>query len=166
MSTALWATALFALWVALSGKLDALHLGMGLFSAAGVALATRPLLALPPAVGGSADAPLTARVAARFLLFVPWLFGQVVVGSVQVALVVLRPRLRVTPRVVTIRSPLPHPVARLTLANAITLTPGTVTLDAEGDEYLVHALTESSARGVDPQRTGSLPARIAGVFGG
>ena len=166
VSAMLWTVALFALWVALSGKLDALHLGMGAAAAAGVAVATRPLLGLPPAVKGSSEAPLNARVAGRFLLFLPWLLGQVVVGSVQVALLVLGPRLRLAPRVVRMRAPLPHPVARLTLANAITLTPGTVTLDVEGDEYLVHALTEGSARGLDPDRGGrNIPARVRAVFG-
>ena len=33
-------------------------------------------------------------------------------------------------------------------AHSITLTPGTITIEAETDEFLVHGLTRSSAQGV------------------
>ena len=35
------------------------------------------------------------------------------------------------------------------LANAITLTPGTITVTLEGSEYVVHCLDESLAEGID-----------------
>lgn len=161
--TPLWVAVLFAFWVVLSGKLDPLHLGMGALSAVFVAWATRPLLALPPVLGGAGPAPVASP---RFLLYLLWLGGQIVVSSLQVAWVVLHPRLPIAPRVVRLVSPLPHNLARLTLANSITLTPGTVTLDVEGDEYVVHALTAASAGSVSeggamPRRVGSLFARRA-----
>jgi multicomponent Na+:H+ antiporter subunit E len=40
------------------------------------------------------------------------------------------------------------PVALATHANSITLTPGTITVDAGHDEFLVHALTREGAAGV------------------
>ena len=165
LDTILWSVLLFALWVALSGKLDALHLAMGAVCAVGVAVAARPLLALAPSIGGPATAPLTVATAGRFLLFVPWLLVQIVAGSLQVAAVVLHPRLPISPRLLRLRVELPNPLARLTLANAITLTPGTVTLDVEGDEYLVHALIEASARGLAPEEAeGVMPRRVRRVF--
>lgn len=157
--TLLWAAILFAFWVVLSGKLDALHLGMGVLSAGFVAWATRPLLALPPALGGPGPAPVFS---VRFLLYVAWLAGQIVVASLQVAYAVLHPRLPIEPRVVRMVAPLPHNLARLTLANSITLTPGTVTLDVEGDAYLVHALTAASARSVVAE--GEMPRRVRALF--
>lgn len=155
----LWAAVLFAFWVVLSGKLDALHLGMGLLSVAFVIRAVRPLLALPPRLGGTGPAPVLRP---RFLLYLPWLAGQIVVSSLQVAWVVLHPRLPVDPRVVRLKSPLPHNFARLTLANSITLTPGTVTLDVEGDEYVVHALTGASAQSVT--HDAEMPRRVRRLF--
>lgn len=157
----LWAVVLFAFWVVLSGKLDALHLGMGLLSVAVVIRAVRPLLALPPRLGGTGPAP---SLAPRLLLYLPWLVGQIVVSSLQVARVVLHPRMPVSPRVTRLRSPLPHNFARLTLANSITLTPGTVTLDVEGDDYVVHALTEESAQSVSDDA--EMPRRVRAVFEG
>lgn len=165
-NTALWGVLLFAFWVLLSGKLDALHLGMGAASAAVVAWATRPLLVLPPAIGPGARAPVAPGLVVRFFLFLPWLLSQIVIASLQVAWVVLHPRMPIGPRLVKIRSPLPHTLARLTLANSITLTPGTVTLDVDGDEFLVHALTESSARSLGAEgMEGDMQRRVRAVFG-
>jgi multicomponent Na+:H+ antiporter subunit E len=53
----------------------------------------------------------------------------------------------------------------LTLATSITLTPGTVTLDVDGDEFLVHALTQASANGLDPTTAGAaMPRRVAALY--
>jgi multicomponent Na+:H+ antiporter subunit E len=40
------------------------------------------------------------------------------------------------------------PLGKVVLANSITLTPGTVSVDLEGDELLVHALTLASGQAV------------------
>jgi multicomponent Na+:H+ antiporter subunit E len=160
-----WTIALFALWIVLSGKLDALHLGIGAASAALVAAATRPLFALPPAIGPGVSGPLPLALAGRFALFQLWLLGQIVVGSCQVAWAVLHPRLPIAPRLLRLRASLPHPLARLVLANSITLTPGTATLDVEGDSFLVHALTEASARSLgSPDAEGDMVRRVRAVF--
>ena len=50
-------------------------------------------------------------------------------------------------------------VGLVTHANSITLTPGTITVEAERGEFLVHALTREAAAGVARQRDG--PARRA-----
>lgn len=143
------AAALFAAWVVLSGKLDAAHLGAGAATALVLAVATDRLWALPPPIGPSGRLAFHGVRWGRGLLYVFWLAGEVVVSGLQVAYVVLHPRLPVDPRLVRFRSQLPHTLARLTLANSITLTPGTVTLEVEGDEFLVHALTPLGARGIE-----------------
>jgi len=155
------AAALFATWVVLSGKLDAAHLGAGAATALILAVATDRLWALPPPIGASGRRPLRGVRWGRGLLYVFWLAWEVVVSGLQVAYVVLHPRLPVDPRLVRFRSQLPHTLARLTLANSITLTPGTVTLEVEGDEFLVHALTPVGARGIE-ERT--IRDRVVALF--
>ena len=152
---------LFGLWVVLSGKLDAGHLVTGAATAVVISLATRRLLLLPPAIGFSVDHPLGDVPWHRFLFYVPWLAWEIVLAGLHVAYVVLHPKLPVTPRLVRFRADLPHTLARLTLANSITLTPGTVTLDVEGDEFLVHALTEATARAVED---GTMQDRVTALF--
>ena len=156
---------LFALWVVLSGKFDAFHLGIGAASALGIALGTQRLLLAPPAIGPIGLHPLAIVPWFRMLGYLPWLFGQVVLASVEVAVIVVRPKMPIHPHIVRVRTQLPHTLARLTLAHSITLTPGTVTLDAQDDVLLVHALTERSASGlVPPQGVGGMQQRVAALF--
>jgi multicomponent Na+:H+ antiporter subunit E len=51
---------------------------------------------------------------------------------------VLSPSLPINPALVRIQTQLQSPLARLLLANTITLTPGTLTVDVVDDELLVH----------------------------
>lgn len=154
---------LFAFWVLLSGKLDAAHLGAGAVAAALIALVTRKLHALPPAIGPAPHAPFADLRWARLLRYIPWLAFEVIVSSLHVAYVVVHPRLPIEPRVLKLKAGLPHPVARLVLANSITLTPGTVTMEVEGDEFVVHALTDASARGLEEGRMQRLVADLFGL---
>ena len=154
---------LFGTWLVLSPKRDLFHLGLGAATAAVVAVLTARLVAQPPALGAlhSGHTLLRQMPWHRFLGYLPWLAAQVVVASLQVAYTVLHPRLPISPRVVRITAPYPHTLARLTLANSITLTPGTVTLDVEGDTFLVHALTEEGSR--ELQR-GAMSDRVSALF--
>ena len=157
------AVALFVLWLVLSGKFDVFHLSMGVVSALCVALGTRRLLLLPPDIGPPGSHPAGA-MPLRFLAYVPWLVWEIVVSSVHVAYVVLHPRMPIQPCLLRFDTSFPHVLAKLTLANSITLTPGTVTLDVDGDEFLVHALTGTSARGLQPGG-GAVHRRVAALFG-
>ena len=161
-TTALLALALFGFWLVLSGHLDAFHVVLGALSSVWIALGTRRLLGLdPPIVKGA----LGIAEALRLLRYLPWLVWQIVIASLQVARVVLDPALPIAPRVLRVRVPLPHNFARLVLANSITLTPGTVTLDVEGDDYLVHALTPASAMGLGTSATpGPIIRRVTAIF--
>ncbi|MDP7293787.1 MAG: Na+/H+ antiporter subunit E [Vicinamibacterales bacterium] len=144
---------LFAFWLILSGEVDPFHLLVGAACAVTVAATTGRLLRLPPAVGPSVAHPLAGVSWIRFLTYLPWLAGQVVRANLHVVGIVLHPRLPIDPCLVRLDVPAPHTLARLTLTNSITLTPGTVTLDADADGYLVHALTTRSAAGLEQGAT-------------
>lgn len=160
----LTALALFGLWVAFSGKLDAFHLGLGLISAFAVSFATRRLYGLPPQ---PMPADQYRRIPIRwrhFLTYGIWLVVQIFRSGIEVAKVVLHPRLPIAPRVVRIADGLPHPVARLTLAHSITLTPGTVTIECDDGGMEVHALDAEAARSLEGDG-GKMAARVRKLFG-
>ncbi len=142
---------LFTFWVVLSGKFDAFHLAIGVVSTVWITLGTQRLLLRAPTIGPDARHPLTGISWGRLLLYTPWLAWQVVLSSVQVLWLVIHPKMPISPCVVRFQMALPHELARLTLANSITLTPGTVTLDVEGDEFVIHALTKDSAAALAPE---------------
>jgi len=158
-------SALLAFWLVLSGHWDALHIAFGVVSAALVAVLTRDVERL----GTRTDARGRERPVFtfslswhRFLAYLPWLLGQVVLANLQIAWVIVHPRLPIAPVVVRFRTRLQGDLARTTLGNSITLTPGTITLDVEGDEFVVHALTRDAARQVLGR---GMERRVARAFG-
>lgn len=152
---------LYALWLILSPQRDPFHLCLGAVTVVVVTVLFSRLGMQEPAIGAPDGRSLLRMSGLRFLGYLPWLAWEVLVASVQVAYIVLHPRLPVSPRVVRIKVRYPHTVARLTLANSITLTPGTVTLDVDGDEFLVHALTETGSTDLEQ---GSMPDRVSRLF--
>jgi multicomponent Na+:H+ antiporter subunit E len=155
---------LFAFWVVLSGKFDAFHLGAGFLCSVAIALGSCYLYALDPPLAEPGRHPFAVFPWLRMLAYLPWLFGQIFVSSLQVAKLVLSPKLDIRPKLFRFVYPLPNGLARTTLANSITLTPGTVTIDLRGDEYVVHALTDAAAAPLEGDETGNMKERVAHVF--
>ena len=65
-------------------------------------------------------------------------FRELVVANLRMAGLVLNPALPVKPAFVKVHTRLTDPVARLLLANSITLTPGTLTVEIAGEWLYVH----------------------------
>jgi len=78
----------------------------------------------------------------------PWLVKEIVKSAWDVSLVILRPSLPVQPSFVRFRPSQQTDIGLVVHANSITLTPGTICIEATADEFLVHALTASGAAGV------------------
>jgi multicomponent Na+:H+ antiporter subunit E len=129
---------LFGLWVVLSGKLDLFHLSVGVITVA--AVAWQQYLLQPMRKAGE---PRLGFLPVLFYL--PWLLWQMILSSLFVARLILRDRDQVDPQVLVFRSDQPSVVHHVILANSITLTPGTLTVDLQGDRYLVHALSGQTA---------------------
>lgn len=106
-----------------------------------------------------AESPLSLRGIARFLPFFAW---QSLAGATDVALRALQPSLPLYPGIVRHRLRLPPGVSRVSLANVVSMLPGTLSADLDGDELVIHALDtrqDLHAMVVD------LEPRIAAVFG-
>ena len=91
-----------------------------------------------------------------------WLLVEIVRSNIAVARLVLRRKLDVRPVIVTVDARHLSPVAQATLANSITLTPGTVTLDVDAGRIEVHCLTQEIA---DDLRRGEIVARATELAG-
>lgn len=79
----------------------------------------------------------------------------------QVAYVVLHRRMPIHPVLLKFKVKLPNVGAQVILGNSITLTPGTITIDIKGNEFLVHALIPDSYVGLVD---GTMPRRVAELF--
>jgi len=82
--------------------------------------------------------PLGLKRLLFFAVYVVVLLWQVVKANLDVAYRVIHPRMPINPGIVVIRTRLRSDIAKLVLANSITLTPGTFTLDIIGDKLLIH----------------------------
>ena len=82
--------------------------------------------------------PLSPRRVWFFAVYVGVLAVEIVKANIDVACRVLHPALPIKPGIVTIKTELKHDIAKMMLANSITLTPGTFTLDIQDDALLIH----------------------------
>jgi multicomponent Na+:H+ antiporter subunit E len=152
---------LLAFWIILSGKLDALHLGMGAASAALVCWLSADLLFTRMDSGERKW--LTFMNWGRQLAYLPWIVWEIVKANIQVLKLVLSPLSRLRPSIVSFKADLSSEVSRVVLANSITLTPGTVTLDLDLEGvYTVHAIDRAAAEGV---LDGTMARKVAWTFG-
>jgi multicomponent Na+:H+ antiporter subunit E len=77
----------------------------------------------------------------------PWLVKEIVKSGWTVTRIVLDPRLPISPTLIRFTPSQRTAVGLATHANSITLTPGTITVEADPREFLVHALTRDGAAG-------------------
>lgn len=93
------------------------------------------------------------------LIFIPVFIYYAFKSSFQVAYMVIHPRLPIHPGIVRIRTSLRNRAAITMLANSITLTPGTLTVQATDEGYLyIHWIEVKTA---DEEEAGRM---IAGKF--
>lgn len=77
-----------------------------------------------------------------------WLLIEIIKANIDVAKIILSPRMALSPRIVKVKATQTTDMGVVIFANSITLTPGTVTLEINGDEMLVHAITQDMADGL------------------
>lgn len=158
-NTVLQAVLLMLFWLLLSGLYDAMHIAFGAFSVLVVLLMNVPLRKRLLSLEDGCDEPALRLL--RLIAYVPWLLWQIVIASLQVAWVVLHPGCPIDPALLRFRARLGSLCAKVILGNSITLTPGTITLEIEEDQFLVHSLMDMSSSGIVD---GSLPGKVAQLY--
>lgn len=98
----------------------------------------------------------------RLLLYLPWLTLALFRANIDVALRILRPGPPIAPRMLRVRPGQRTNVGRAIYANSITLTPGTLTCDADGEGFTVHALTREAAEELE---SGAMDRRVRRIEG-
>ncbi|KAF5422324.1 MAG: multicomponent Na+:H+ antiporter subunit E [Candidatus Methanocomedens sp.] len=147
---------LFSFWLLLSTKFEGwFHLFFGLLSTALVTLFTYDMVFV------NEDRGNNIKKLFRFALYLPWILYQIILANVDVAKRVLDPKMPIDPDMITFKSVLKTDLSKTTLANSITLTPGTVTIDIDDDTFLIHAIAKEPA---DDLLEGTMEKKVAHVF--
>ena len=79
----------------------------------------------------------------KFIRFSLVLLVEIVKSNIEVAKIILAPKLKIKPKFIRIDNPLKSDLNRVIYGNAITLTPGTITVELEENYIIVHALNSS-----------------------
>lgn len=145
--------ALFALWLALSGYFKPFLLTIGVLSCLFTLILARRMKLLD-------DEAVPLQLRLSLPLYWSWLGGEIFKSAWAVSKIILSPRMRISQQFIAVESPLKTDMGHVIFANSITLTPGTVTVEAAPGTFLVHALTEEAA---NPDGFAEMARRVAAV---
>ena len=156
MTTAGFFILLFGTWLLWSGLYTPMLLSLGLVSCALV-------LVLAHRMGIVDEEGFPVRLVPRILRYLPWLTIEVIKSNLELARRVLDPRLPIGPVIVELKSSQRTDLGRATYANSITLTPSTVTIEAESDgAFVVHAISPEAAADL---RSGAMDRQVTRIEG-
>ena len=88
----------------------------------------------------------------KFFLVLQYVFvliTEIIKANFAVIRMIMSSRYEIEPAIVRFKTDLKTTPARVLLANSITLTPGTITVSLEEDEYVVHCLDKELAEGIN-----------------
>ncbi len=146
-------------WYLMSGYFDFTHSLMGVISVC-IVLAINYRLKKHTYFEGETDVIYDIRFS-----YVPFYFGwllvQIVISGIHVAKILLSPSLPIQTSVVKFKVNYPNPHCKMILGNSITLTPGTLTVDIQGDEFIVHAISPNSFEGI---ASDEMPRQVLKLF--
>ncbi|MHC1593043.1 MAG: Na+/H+ antiporter subunit E [Methermicoccaceae archaeon] len=151
---------MYFFWLLNSGRDELFYLSLGLVCAAFVSLLfEKHFVPLQSPISST-------KTFVRFLLYVPWLLWQIVLANWDVAKRAISPSMPIDPKIIAIDSQLKGVLARVTFANSITLTPGTITVDIDDDgTFYVHAIAEEPAQSLLEPVPCEMAARCGHIYG-
>jgi multicomponent Na+:H+ antiporter subunit E len=122
----------FIIWLLLTWSLKFQEVMVGIVVAFIVTLLTRDLFP---------DEMIKFLNPVRFfwaIIYLPYLIFYIILANFDVAYRVLNPNLPILPGIVKVKTALKSELAKTILANSITLTPGTLTVEIDEDDYYIH----------------------------
>lgn len=123
--------------------------------AGGVAAIVIILIPLP-GISVLGELRWTPKAIAYGIGYVFYFLWQLVKANLDVAFRVLNPKLPIEPGIVKVKTHLKTRMGRLLLANSITLTPGTITVETDGEDFYVHWIKVEGVH--DQERTKKIVA--------
>ena len=145
-------------WVVFSGLFDPFHLSLGVISSLIVTWAGTDIL-----FPDDQSKPQSVAFSLGFVPYLAWLLYKIILANLHVFRLALAPDVkhRIEPSIIKFKTNLKSDFAKFILANSITLTPGTVTIRIEDNEFVVHAIDSVAAEGLQSE----MELRVAKLFG-
>ena len=144
MKNLVWLALILAVfWIINSGHFDLLLLSLGVASVAIVIIVNQLMTR-----AGDEHLP-TIISSPRLPLYIAWLLKEIVKSNIEVIRCIWQSKPDIQPQIIKVKVSQQSDLFKVLYANSITLTPGTVTIEIEDDEFTVHALTRSSREGLE-----------------
>ena len=156
MSFLITALAMFSFWILLSGEFTFILITSGVVASLIVAYLSHDIFV------GKADLKTETGRVFKFIVYVPWLLWEIALANVEIAYLVLNPKPLIDPQLVRFKPDVKTDLGIVTLAHSITLTPGTVTVEANREEFVIHAIWQKSAEGIIG---GEMQRKVKGIEG-
>ncbi len=127
---------LAVVWCFLGGAISLANFLMGLLMGTLTLVVFRPFFPWRP------DPLRLLRKIPAFLCYIPRFLYEVAKANLQVAYLALHPKMPIRPGIISFATRHRSPLGTTTLANSITLTPGTLTMDVspDGRTLYIHTL--------------------------
>ena len=132
---------LSAFWLLMSGHYTPLILFLGAISVGFVLYLTKRMDSLD-------EDTFEFKLRPAYFSYWSWLAKEIFKANLDVTKVILAPNMKLSPRILRVPTSQSSELGTVIYANSITLTPGTVSVDIEGDEIIVHALTQELMDGL------------------
>ena len=136
---------LYALWLGLSGQITVLMLSLGLVSTLLVIFLSLRMDAIDREI-------YPANMTILMLRFWLFLAREIIVANIEVIKRIFRPGKNISPQLFELPLTLKTDLSRVIYANAITMTPGTVSANLDKRTITVHTLTIEAARDLESGR--------------
>ncbi len=130
-----WTLVLFLIWIAFTNSFEAQSLIVGgllsmFISAVNLLIFNRKI--------SDETQPSGMINPIKIIRYVLVFIKNLIISNIDVAMIVLNPKLPINPGIVKIETKADTEFKKLIIANSITLTPGTITLDSIGSDMYVH----------------------------
>ena len=149
------AITLFIFWLLLSGIYQPLIISFGIASSLLVAWIAHRMDVID-------HEGFPIHLGAKAITYWPWLIWEIIKANIDVAAIIIKPKLPITPTMFNSPASQKTEVGQVTYANSITLTPGTISVGVADGIVEVHALTSQSA---DDVITGRMDKRVSQMEG-
>lgn len=114
----------------------------------------------------SIDITFPIKLLKFVFIYIPVFIWKLILANLDVARRVLSPKIPLNPGIVKVKTDLKGDLGKLTLANSITLTPGTLSIDVDDEHIYVHTVDVKGVGEVEQSKNiaGPFEKILGGIF--
>lgn len=147
----------FIMWIIFNGRVTTEIIVLGLFIAAAVYGFVWKYMGYDPKKEWQ-----VIKKSGYLMMYFYYLIKEIIKANMATIQLMLSANFVAEPAIIRFHTDVKSDMAKFLLANSITLTPGTITVDIEGSDFIVHCLDKSYAEGIDSSVFVKLLEKIEG----